>query len=126
DSLGCLVNPTVRSSYLELKFGGDSSLKLVSLFCSGKEQWFDENSYFSSSVSLLPIHGCGILAKDGGFLINKGLEIVAKVEVLEVVGKLDVTEETSMLMETMDVNGFQIPSSQVDSVSHMFERHPGI
>lgn len=31
----------------------------------------------------------------------------------EVVGKLDVTEETSMLMETMDVNGFQIPSSQV-------------
>ena len=80
---------------------------------TGKEQWFYENSYFSSSVSLLPIHGCGILAKDGGFLINKGLEIVAEVEVIEVVGKLDVTKETSMLMETMDVNGFQIPSSQV-------------
>lgn len=33
-------------------------------------------------------------AKDGGFLVNDELKIVAEVNVLEVIGILDVSEET--------------------------------
>jgi len=43
-----------------------------------------------------------------GFLVNGELTLVAKVEVLEVVGKLDVSKKSSPVMETIDVNGFQV------------------
>lgn len=46
-----------------------------------------------------------------GFLVNGKLIVVAKVEVLEVVGELDVSEESSSV--TIDVNGFQVLLSQV-------------
>ena len=64
--------------------------------------------------------------KDGGFLVNGDLEIVAEVEVLEVIGKLDVSEETKLLSKVeeddgaeardsleLSVNGFQVLPSQV-------------
>ncbi|ESQ30822.1 hypothetical protein EUTSA_v10012071mg, partial [Eutrema salsugineum] len=44
-------------------------------------------------------------------------------EVLEVVGKL---EESSPVMETINVNGFLVLPSQVESVNRLFERHQDI
>lgn len=52
-------------------------------------------------------------AKDSGFLVNGELKVVAEIEVLEVIGKLDVLEETSTITEIMYVNGFQLLPSQV-------------
>lgn len=54
-----------------------------------------------------------IHAKESGYLVNGELKIVAEIEVIEVLGKFDVTEETSTITETMDVNGFQLLPSQV-------------
>lgn len=48
---------------------------------------------------------------------------MVEIDVLQVVGKLDVSEESSTIIETMIVNGFQIPPSHAESVSRMFERH---
>lgn len=79
-------------------------------------------------------------AKDGGFLVNDELKIVAEVNVLEVIGILDVSEETKEystqplkkvkvdydsvasndllngtppVSELMDVNSFQVLPSMV-------------
>ena len=90
----------------------------------------------SAMIPLTKLH-----AKDGGFLVNDELKIVAEVNVLEVIGKLDVPEEseeetqvtqpmkkvdydhvesndlmineTPPVSELMDVNGFQVLPSQV-------------
>ncbi|ESQ44244.1 hypothetical protein EUTSA_v10006437mg [Eutrema salsugineum] len=68
-----------------------------------------------------------------GFLNNGDLEVVAEVDVLEVIGTLDESEESngslkeaSLGKEYMDVNGFQVLPSQVESVRRIFERHPEI
>ncbi|EFH59948.1 hypothetical protein ARALYDRAFT_319311 [Arabidopsis lyrata subsp. lyrata] len=61
-----------------------------------------------------------------GFLMNEELIVVAKIEVLEVVGNLDVSEEYSPVMKTIDVNGFQVLRSQEESVKSLFERHLNI
>ncbi|KAH0865301.1 hypothetical protein HID58_082512, partial [Brassica napus] len=46
-------------------------------------------------------------AKDGGFLVNDELKIVAEIEALEVIGTLD--ESKDLLEKTcIDVNGFQV------------------
>lgn len=72
-----------------------------------------------------------IYDKDGGFLVNGDLKIVAEVYVLEAIGKLDVPDgigeesgsvnmleeddgaELVSVNESMDVNGFQVLPSQV-------------
>lgn len=54
-----------------------------------------------------------INAKDSGFLLNGELKIVVEVDVLETIGKVDVTEETSTITEIVDVNGFQLLPSHV-------------
>ncbi|EOA25471.1 hypothetical protein CARUB_v10018808mg [Capsella rubella] len=59
---------------------------------------------------------------DNGFLVNDEVKIVAEIDVLEVIGKLDVPEETKGII---DINGFQVPVSQVESVKSLFEKHPG-
>ncbi|ESQ45153.1 hypothetical protein EUTSA_v10010958mg [Eutrema salsugineum] len=84
-------------------------------------EWFDEHS-FRSDLKVFPMKD--ILNKESGFLVNGELKIVAEVEVLEVIGKLDVAETTLTIVE--DVYGFQILSSQVEVACHMFERHPEI
>ncbi|KAF3525991.1 hypothetical protein F2Q69_00049401 [Brassica cretica] len=89
---------------------------------------------FTTMLPLDKIHD-----KDGGFLVNGDLKIVAEVEVLEVIGKLDVSEETKLLSKVeeddgaeardsleLSVNGFQVLPSQVESVRRIFERHPDI
>lgn len=40
--------------------------------------------------------------KDGGFLVNNEIKIVAEVEVLEAIGKLDVSEETEEVTQTSE------------------------
>ncbi|KAJ0255494.1 MATH domain and coiled-coil domain-containing protein [Hirschfeldia incana] len=71
--------------------------------------WFEEKAYswgFPSMLSLDEIN-----AKDSGFLVNGELKIVVEIELLEIIGKVDV-------------NGFHLLSSQVETVSRMFEKHP--
>lgn len=75
------------------------------------EHWFDEKTSswgFSSMCPLNEIH-----AKESGFLLNGELKIVVEVDVLETIGKVDVTEETSTITEIVDVNGFQLLPSHV-------------
>ncbi|KAL0724717.1 hypothetical protein Bca4012_039316 [Brassica carinata] len=86
-----------------------------------------------------------IYDEDGGFLVDGDLIIVAEVDVLEVIGKLDVPYETEEETESLskveeedggveaidflhstEVNGFQVLHSQVESVSRIFEIHPDI
>ncbi|CAA7046273.1 unnamed protein product [Microthlaspi erraticum] len=86
---------------------------------NGTQRWFDEKC--PHCVINFPLHK---FAEDSGFLVKGEIKIVAEVEVLEVIGKLDVSEKTSTIMET--VGGFQLHSSQVEFASHMFERHPEI
>uniref|UniRef100_A0A1J3FIH1 MATH domain and coiled-coil domain-containing protein n=1 Tax=Noccaea caerulescens TaxID=107243 RepID=A0A1J3FIH1_NOCCA len=61
-----------------------------------------------------------------GFMVNGEVIVAVKLDVLEVEGKLDVPEESSPVMETVDVNGFQVLPSQVESVKRLFERHVDI
>lgn len=83
------------------------------MFCdfTESEQWFEQTSLSWGRLSMLHLNE--LHAKDSGFLVNGDLKIVVEIDVLEVIGKLDVTEETSTIIETMDVNGFQILPSQV-------------
>lgn len=64
-------------------------------------------------------------ARYSGFLVNGELKIVAEVDVLEVVGELDVPVVAT---DFVDINGFQVLASQVKentrikqglSVSHL-------
>ncbi|AAG27896.1 hypothetical protein [Arabidopsis thaliana] len=62
----------------------------------------------------------------GGFLVSGQVKIVAEVGVLEVVGKSDVLEETLLVNGGINVNGFQVLPSQVESVNNLFKNHPDI
>lgn len=53
---------------------------------------------------------------NGGFLVNGQVKIVAEVVVLEVIGKSHVLEETSLVNECINVNGFLVLPSQVRKV----------
>ncbi|CAH8320531.1 unnamed protein product [Eruca vesicaria subsp. sativa] len=88
------------------------------------EWWFDKNSYSELCETLFPLKE--FIADDGRLLINGELNIVLEIEVLEVVGEVDVTEVTSTITETMDVNFSQLHYSQVGVVNHMFEKHPEV
>ncbi|XP_010516484.1 PREDICTED: MATH domain and coiled-coil domain-containing protein At3g58340-like [Camelina sativa] len=57
-----------------------------------------------------------VLAKDGGFLVNGELTIIA-----EVLGTSDVFDDFIPLKK---FNGFHVHPSQVQSVRRIFERHP--
>ena len=81
------------------------------MYFTDAEKWFDAESPRWGRLSMFPLNE--IKAKESGFLVNGELKIVAKIEVLEVIGKLDVAEETSTMTETIDVNGFQLLPSQV-------------
>ncbi|WZZ66557.1 hypothetical protein YC2023_077927 [Brassica napus] len=89
------------------------------------EHWFDAEVCDFGFTTMLPLDK--IHDKDGGFLVNGDLKIVAEVEVLEVIGKLDVSEETKLLSKVeeddgaeardsleLSVNGFQVLPSQLN------------
>lgn len=109
------------------------------------EQWFDEEAFYCKFVFSN--------TDDGVFHVDGKLKIVAEVDVLEVMGKLDVpevseeatqglsdiqeynygTESIDLLMKTqqvMDVNGFQILPYQViffkNGIQHEYKRYATI
>ncbi|CAN7085383.1 unnamed protein product, partial [Brassica oleracea var. botrytis] len=73
------------------------------------QNWFEEKAKGWGFLSMLSLDE--INAKDSGFLVNGELKIVVEIELLEIIGKVEV-------------NGFHLLSSQVESVSRMFEKHP--
>ncbi|CAL9248500.1 unnamed protein product, partial [Arabidopsis halleri] len=82
------------------------------------EYWFDQKNTtwgFESMFRLSEFQG-----SYKGFLVNGEVKIVAEVDVLEVIGKFDVSKEP----ESFDINGFQVSASQVDSVNSLFEKYP--
>ncbi|KAJ4904925.1 MATH domain and coiled-coil domain-containing protein [Raphanus sativus] len=87
-----------------------------------EQKWFGEESRRWGHVSMFPLNE--IHAKENGYLVNGELKIVAEIEVIEAIGKLDIAEETSSI--TMDANGFQLLSSQMELVSRLLEKHPEI
>ncbi|CAF2059389.1 unnamed protein product [Brassica napus] len=80
------------------------------------EKWFDAETPRWGRLSMFPLNEI----KESGFLVNGELKIVAEIEVLEVIGKLDVAEETSTMTETIDVNGFQLLPSQTPEIASEF------
>ncbi|EFH54457.1 hypothetical protein ARALYDRAFT_907298 [Arabidopsis lyrata subsp. lyrata] len=128
------------------------TITLVKQFCEKfslakvTQHWLDHKVPdwgFKSMIPLTTLHD-----KDGGFLVNDELKIVAEVDVLEVIGKLDVPgeseEETQPVKkikqnddgavssdllkeipgDLVDVNGFQVLPSQVGFARRIFEKHP--
>ncbi|XP_010493115.1 PREDICTED: MATH domain and coiled-coil domain-containing protein At3g27040-like [Camelina sativa] len=82
--------------------------------------WFDQENTirgFQYMFRLAEFKG-----SDKGLLVNGEVKIVAQVDVLEVIGTLDVPPEKP---KSIDINGFQVPSSQVESVNSLFEKYPG-
>ncbi|KAL9292887.1 MATH domain and coiled-coil domain-containing protein [Arabidopsis thaliana] len=81
--------------------------------------WFDEKETTHGFESMFLLSE--IQSSDKGFLVNGEVKIVAEVDVLEVIGELDVPEEP----ERIDINGFQVPASQVESMNSLFEKYRG-
>ncbi|XP_056853848.1 MATH domain and coiled-coil domain-containing protein At2g05410-like [Raphanus sativus] len=119
------------SEYLPLgwKSHAKFSLTVVNQFSEKLSQlretqhWFDKTNPdwgFSEMISLDELHD------KEGFLVNGEVKIVVKVDVLEVQGKVDVSKESSPVMETIDINGFQVLPWQVESVNRLFEKHQDI
>ncbi|KAL0714732.1 hypothetical protein Bca4012_021711 [Brassica carinata] len=79
---------------------------------------------FSTNVPLTKL-----LDEKEGFQVNGELMIVAEVEVHQVVGTYDCSEDSEGVyesQESIDVNGFQVLPSQVEYARCIFERHPDI
>ncbi|OAP06826.1 hypothetical protein AXX17_AT3G38570 [Arabidopsis thaliana] len=92
------------------------------------EKWFDQKLFLSGYQMLLLTK---LIAKKGGFLVNNEVKIVVEVDVLQVIGNLDVSEESlevnqpmkriklnddgASVKESIDVNGFLVLPSQVTS-----------
>ncbi|KAF8055972.1 hypothetical protein N665_1279s0006 [Sinapis alba] len=83
--------------------------------------WFGEKSVILGFQSMIRLSD--INARDSGLLVNGELEIVAEVDVLEVVGEVDIPVVTT---DIVNINGFQVLASQVESVSSLFKKHPDI
>ncbi|EFH51955.1 predicted protein [Arabidopsis lyrata subsp. lyrata] len=119
-------------------------LPLHRVLSTETERWFDQK---------VPVHGYAEMislaklnVRKGGFLVNNEVKIVVEVDVLQVTGKLDVSEESLEDTQTLkriklkgygvvsshlhketssvNVNGFLVLPSQVESVKRIFERHP--
>ncbi|XP_010412847.1 PREDICTED: MATH domain and coiled-coil domain-containing protein At3g58340-like [Camelina sativa] len=105
-------------------------------FCVQKEtqRWFEQDAPGWGFAEMLPL--TKLNANDSGFLVDGHVMIAAEIEVLEVIGTLDESEEsvqsndkvnkTQEVKESIDVNGFQVLPSQVESVRRIFEKHPDI
>ncbi|ESQ44248.1 hypothetical protein EUTSA_v10006412mg [Eutrema salsugineum] len=120
-----------RNALLRLSIVNQVSEKLSET--KATQHWFDATSSdwgFTSMFPLSKLHD-----KDGGFLVNGELNIVASVDVLEVIGKLDVPDEseeaTKSLSKLEEDDGakssdFLEEASPVESVNSLFEKHPNI
>ncbi|CAA0387201.1 unnamed protein product [Arabidopsis thaliana] len=91
--------------------------------------YFDENLPACSYPTVPPPFN--LLARDAGFLICREITIVIEVVSLEVIGtsnndgakSIDLLKQTQQII---DVNGFQVLPSQVESVKCIFEIYPNI
>ena len=84
--------------------------------CTETSIWFDQKAPGWGISGMLPF--AKLHDKDGGFLVNDELKIVAELEALEVIGTLDESKDlldktSSSVNERIDVNGFQVLPSQV-------------
>lgn len=84
------------------------------MFCdfSETQHWFDQKAAdwgFSEMIRLNKLR-----AREG-FMVNGEVVVTVKVDVLQVEGKVDVSEESSPVVETVDVNGFQVLTLQVSN-----------
>ncbi|KAL0853842.1 hypothetical protein Bca101_058994 [Brassica carinata] len=87
------------------------------------QNWLDKTKPdwgFTDMINLTELY-----AKKG-FLVNGEVKIVVKVDVLEVQGKADVKEESSPVMETIDVSGFQVLPSQEISKDDLSEEYAAL
>ncbi|RID50607.1 hypothetical protein BRARA_H01326 [Brassica rapa] len=73
------------------------------------QYWFDQKYIIRGFQSMIPLSDLN--ARD------------SEIDVLEVVGELDVPVVTT---DIVDINGFQVLSSQVESANSLFEKHPNI
>ncbi|XP_020888995.1 MATH domain and coiled-coil domain-containing protein At2g05420 [Arabidopsis lyrata subsp. lyrata] len=92
----------------------------LSILRTESQHWFDQKSTSWGFQDMIPLSE---LHTKEGFLVNGELIVVARIDVLEVVGKLDVSQVSSSVLETVDVNGFQVLPSQFKSVNRLFEKH---
>jgi len=93
-----------------------SYINFIFSWSSETERWFDEK---------IPVHGyeemislAKLNVRKGGFLVKNEVKIVVEVDVLQVIGNLDVSEVSSHLHKetsSVDVNGFLVLPSQVTS-----------
>ncbi|XP_019101823.1 PREDICTED: MATH domain and coiled-coil domain-containing protein At3g27040-like [Camelina sativa] len=101
------------------------SFTMVDQFPEGLSQLREAEYFFDQENTIRGFQYMFRLAdvqdSDKPFLVNGKVKIVAQVDVLEVIGNLDVPEEP----KSIDINGFQVPSSQVESVNSLFEKYPG-
>ncbi|CAA7025665.1 unnamed protein product [Microthlaspi erraticum] len=98
------------------------------------EHWFDKEEPDWGFTSMLPLHRLD--AKTSEFLMNGEVKVVAEVKVLQVIGesneatqplkKMKINDDAaaSTPADWVEVNGFQILSSQVDLARRVFETHP--
>ncbi|ESQ51201.1 hypothetical protein EUTSA_v10016883mg [Eutrema salsugineum] len=112
-----------------------------------KKKWFDEKDPEWGFKYMIRLEK--LMAKNGGFMVDNEVKIVAEVHVLEVIGDLDVSDKseevtqplkkikidvagTSDLLKespsdcVVNVNGFKVLSSQAELVKLIFQRHPDI
>ncbi|KAL1200908.1 MATH domain and coiled-coil domain-containing protein [Cardamine amara subsp. amara] len=107
-----------------------------------QQLWFDQKTCVYGSRTMITL--TKLTAKNGGFVVNDEVKIVVEVDVLEVIGGLDVlvSEESQevtqqplkrtklnhdgalLVSASVDVNGFQVLPSQAESVRLIFKKHP--
>ncbi|KAL9832783.1 MATH domain and coiled-coil domain-containing protein [Arabidopsis thaliana] len=88
-------------------------------------KWFNQKIPgwgLSAMIPLTKLH-----AKDGGFLVNDELKIVAEVNVLEVIGKLDVPEESEEETQvTQPMKKVKVDYDHVESNDLMINETPPV
>ncbi|VVB04061.1 unnamed protein product [Arabis nemorensis] len=90
------------------------------------QHWYDKKSPDWGTSYMLPLDQ--LEAKDSGFLVNGELKIFTEIDVLEVIGKVNVKNQTSTstVTEFMNVNGFDLFPSQKKIMSRVLTRYPEI
>ncbi|XP_010431454.1 PREDICTED: MATH domain and coiled-coil domain-containing protein At3g58380 [Camelina sativa] len=100
--------------------------------------YFDDEKPPTCPYPIVPPPPFNLLARDAGFLVSGQVTILIEVVALKTMGtspgesdkdgamSYNLLNKTQELKESIDVNGFQILPSQVESVKRIFERYPDI
>ncbi|KAL0848342.1 hypothetical protein Bca101_021589 [Brassica carinata] len=129
--------PSRWRRYVKLRLTIVNQLSDKLSIVTDSEFYLNETSLMCRYPTVLP--PSKLTARDVGFVVNGGLMIVVEVVAHEVIGTLGEFEESARLSrreeshgaksflhvrESIDVNGFQVLPSQVESVRRIFEKHP--